>query len=123
MSKASTGQAIWIDEAVVLAVHDRQLVEHGGAAGLARPLNHRGYSGVDVIELAAKYTAGIVQNHPFVDGNKRTGFVVGVLFLELNGYRFMASEEAAALAVLELAAGSIDEEGFGEFLRSAVTAG
>lgn len=111
----------------MLAVHDRQLAEHGGAAGLRdrslfesaliRPLNHRGYSGGDVIELAAKYTAGIVQNQPFVDGNKRTGFVVGVLFLELNGYRFMASEEAAALAVLELAAGLIDEEGFCEFLR------
>jgi len=59
-----------------------------------------------------------VQNHPFVDGNKRTGFVVGVLFLELNGYRFTASEEAAAQAVLELAAGTMDERGFCEFLSA-----
>ena len=66
----------------------------------------------------AKYTAGIVQNHPFIDGNKRTGFVVGVLFLELNGYSFTASEEAAAQAVLELAAGTIDEDGFCQFLRA-----
>jgi death on curing protein len=85
-------------------------------------MNHLAYSGADVIELAAKYIAGIVQNHPFVDGNKRTGFVVGVLFLELNGNRFTASEEAAAQAVLELAAGTIDERGFCEFLRAAVVA-
>lgn len=75
-----------------------------------------------IIELAAKSMAGIVQNHPFVDGNKRTGFVVGVLFLELNGYRFTASEEAAAQAVLELAAGRIDERGLVAFLRANVAA-
>jgi death-on-curing protein len=120
----------WIDDAVVLAIHERQLVEHGGAGGLrdegllhsalGRPLNHFAHAGADIIELATVYTAGIVQNHPFVDGNKRTGFVVGVLFLELNGYRFTASEVAAAQAVLELAAGSIDEEGFCAFLRANV---
>ena len=123
----------WIDDAVVLAIHERQLVEHGGAGGLreeallhsalGRPLNRLAYAGADIIELAALYTAGIVQNHPFVDGNKRTGFVVGVLFLELNGYRFTASEVAAAQAVLELAAGSIDEKGFCAFLRANVERG
>jgi death on curing protein len=102
--------------------------EHGGAEGLrdeallqsalARPLNHFAYESTNVVDLAAKYTADIVQNHPLVDGNKRTGFVVGVLFLELNGYRFRASEEAAAQAVLELAAGRMDERGFCEFLRA-----
>ena len=61
-----------------------------------------------------------MQNHPFVDGNKRTGFVVGVLFLELNGYRFIASEEAAAQVVLEFAAGRIDEAGLIAFLRGNV---
>jgi len=124
-------EPVWIDDALVLAIHDRQLVEHGGAAGvrdesllqsaLGRPLNHFAYASSDIIELAMLYTAGIVQNHPFVDGNKRTGFVVGVLFLELNGYRFSASEEAAAQAVLELAAGTIDEAGFCAFLRANVT--
>jgi death on curing protein len=118
----------WIADELVLAIHDRQLVEHGGAEGLCdeallqsalgRSLNHFAYESTDVLELAAKYTAGIVQNHPFVDGNKRTGFVVGVLFLELKGYRFAASEEAAAQAVLELAAGRIDEKGYCEFLRA-----
>jgi death on curing protein len=121
---------VWIESALVLAIHDRQLAEHGGAEGirdesllhsaLARPLNHLAYSSAKIVELAAKYTAGIVQNHPFVDGNKRTGFVVGVLFLELNGYRFTASEAAAAQAVLELAAGTIDEVGFRDFLRANV---
>jgi len=121
-------EPIWIDDELVLAIHDRQLVEHGGAEGLrdeallrsalGRPMNQFAYETTDVVELAAKYTAGIVQNHPFVDGNKRTGFVVGVLFLELNGYRFTASEEAAAQAVLELAAGRMDEKGFCEFVRA-----
>ena len=121
-------EPVWIDDDLVFAIHDRQLVEHGGAEGLreesllhsalGRPLNHLSYASSDIIELAAKYTAGIVRNHPFVDGNKRTGFVVGVLFLELNGYRFTASEEAAAQAVLELASGTIDEKGFCEFLRA-----
>jgi death-on-curing protein len=121
-------EPIWIENDLVLTIHDRLLVEHGGAEGvrdesllqsaLDRPLNHIAYANADIIELAAKYTAGIVQNHPFLDGNKRTGFVVGVLFLELNGYRFAASEEAAARAVLELAAGAIDEAGFCEFLRA-----
>jgi death-on-curing protein len=121
---------IWIDEAEVLAIHDRQLIEHGGAIGLrdesllksplGRPGNRFSYASADIIELAMLYTAGIVQNHPFVDGNKRTGFVVGVLFLELNGHEFTASEEAAAQAVLELAAGTIDEAGFSDFLRENV---
>jgi death on curing protein len=121
-------EPVWIEDELALAIHDRQIVEHGGAEGLrydvllqaalGRPLNHFAYESTDVVELAAKYTAGIVHNHPFVDGNKRTGFVVGVLFLELNGYRFRASEEAAAQAVLELAAGRMDERGFCEFLRA-----
>ena len=66
----------------------------------------------DLVEMATAYVAGMVRNHPFVDGNKRTGFVIGVLFLELNGRRFRASEEDATRAVLGLAAGSIDEAGF-----------
>jgi death-on-curing protein len=123
-------QPVWIDEAVVLAIHDRQLVEHGGAEGirdesllrseLARPQNHLAYGSAEIAVLAAMYTAGIVKNHPFIDGNKRTGFVIGVLFLELNGFRFNATEEAAAQAVLELAAGTVNESGFSEFLRANV---
>jgi death-on-curing protein len=122
-------QPLWIDERDALALHDRLLALHGGAAGLrdegllksalARPQQHFAYAeSADIVNLAAVYTAGIVRNHPFVDGNKRTGFVVGILFLELNGYRFSAAEEGAGQAVLALAAGNLDETGYSVFLRA-----
>ena len=121
-------EPIWIENDLVFAIHDRQLAEHGGAEGLrdesllhgalARPLNDFVDTRANIVDLAAKYIIGIVQNHPFIDGNKRTGFVVGVLFLELNGYRFTASEEDAAQAVLELAAGTLNEDGFRDFVRA-----
>jgi death-on-curing protein len=119
---------IWLDERDALAVHDRSLLLHGGAAGLrdagllasalARPRQLQAYGeDVDVVDLAAAYTAGLVRNHPFVDGNTRTGFVIGILFLELNGARFSASEEAATQAVLGLASGTVDDAGYAAFLR------
>jgi death-on-curing protein len=119
---------VWIDERDALVLHDRLLALHGGATGLrdsgllksalARPQQHFAYAeAVDIIGMAAVYTTGIVGNHPFLDGNKRTGFVAGILFLELNGYRFTASEEDAAEAVLNLADGTLDEAGYREFLR------
>lgn len=121
-------EPIWVEDDLVFAIHDRQLAEHGGADGLrdeallrsalGRPLNPFTYGSPDIVELAAIYAAGIAQNHPFVDGNKRTGFIVGVLFLELNGYRFTASEAAATQAVLELAAGTIDADGFCQCVRA-----
>jgi death-on-curing protein len=90
-------------------------------SALSRPQHYLAYAeSRDVIDMATRYTAGIVRNHPFVDGYKRTGFVLGLLFLELNGYRFTASEEAAAQAVLELAGGTLDEAGYGAFLRANV---
>ncbi|MGH7841049.1 MAG: type II toxin-antitoxin system death-on-curing family toxin [Candidatus Binataceae bacterium] len=120
---------IWIDERDVLALHDRLLALDGGAAGLrdsnllksalARPGQLQAYGDQpDVIDLAAAYSAGIVRNHPFVDGNKRTGFIVGVLFLEINGYRFIASEADATQAVLALAAGALDEAAFAAWMRA-----
>lgn len=121
-------EPLWIDEHDALTLHDRLLGLHGGAAGvrdrsllqsaLARPQQHFAYGkSLDVIALAAIYTAGLLRNHPFIDGNKRTGFVTGILFLELNGYRFTASEEDAARAVIELASGKLDEAGYTAFLR------
>jgi death-on-curing protein len=121
-------EPVWIDERDALAIHGRVLAQHGGAAGLrdqgllqsalARPRQHYAYAeSPDIIELAALYTAGIVRNHPFVDGNKRTGFVVGILFLELHGFVFKAEEEDAVQAVLALAAGVVDEKGYGDWLR------
>jgi len=122
-------QPLWIEERDALVLHDRLLALHGGAAGvrdnallksaLARPQQIDAYAdSPDWIDLAAAYTAGIVRNHPFIDGNKRTGFVVGILFLELNGYRFSANEADAAQAVLALAAGTLDEAGYAAFLRA-----
>ena len=70
--------------------------------------------------MAAAYIAAIVRSHPFVDGNKRTGFVVGVLFLETNGCRFTAGEEDATRAVVDLAAGVLDEEGFVSWLGNQI---
>ena len=124
-------QPVWIDEREVLALHDRLLALHGGAAGLrdggllksalARPQQHFTYTEApDMIDMATLYTAGIVRNHPFIDGNKRTGFVVGILFLELNGYRFTASEADAAQAVLELASSTFEEADYASFLRDNV---
>ena len=126
-------QPIWIEASDVLMLHDRLLALDGGMAGLrdvallesalARPQQLHAYADTpDIIDMAAAYTAGLLQNHVFFDGNKRTGFVVGILFLELNGYRFTATEDAATQAVLELAAGTVDEAGYAAFLRANATA-
>lgn len=122
-------EPIWIEEHEVLTLHNRLLALDGGASGvrdagllqsaLARPRQLHSYgTNPDVIDMAAAYISGIVRNHPFVDGNKRTGFVVGILFLELNAARFTASEESAAQAILSLAAGTLDEPSLVAWLRS-----
>ncbi len=123
-----------MDERDALTLHDRLLALHGGASGLrdrglllsalSRAQQQFAYAERrDIIDMATAYTAGIVRNHPFVDGNKRTGFVVGILFLELNGYRFIAPEEEATQAVFALAAGTLHEAGYAAFLRGNVSAG
>ena len=122
-------EPLWIETRDILAIHDRLLALHGGASGLrdrglfesalARPRQHYAYAdSSDTLEMEALYTAGVVLNHPFVDGNKRAGFVVGVLFLELNGFELQASEEDATQAVTSLAAGTLDEAGYSSWLRA-----
>ncbi|HTM12081.1 MAG TPA: type II toxin-antitoxin system death-on-curing family toxin [Bryobacteraceae bacterium] len=123
-------QPIWVARQTVDALHTDLLAEHGGAPGLrdegllesalARPRQIFAYSNCDLLQLAAAYVTGIVRNHPFVDGNKRSGFMTGYVFLERNGFDFTASEADAAQAVLELAAGTIEETGFALFLRDHV---
>ncbi len=124
-------EPVWIEARDALALHDRMIAMFGGAAGLrdqslllsalARPQQTLAYSdGAGIIELAAALISAIVRNHPFSDGNKRTGFVLGVLFLELNGYRFTASEEDAATAIINLAAGTLDEIGLIAFMKENV---
>jgi len=96
-------------------VRDAGLLE----SALARPRQLHAYGDKPgIVEMAAAYVAGIVRNHPFFDGNKRTGFVAGVLFLELNGYRFTATEEDATQAVFGLAAGRLDDATFAEWMRA-----
>ena len=122
---------VWIDASVILAVHDEQLAEHGGGAGvrdaglmesaLAKPINLAAYGDPDVADLAAAYGFGLARNHPFVDGNKRTAFVAVELFLALNGWSLTASDADCVLTMLALAAGDIDEATFAAWLRDRTT--
>ena len=115
-------EPVWIRQDVVLRMHEEVLMLHGGPEGvrdlgllesaLARPKNLFAYSEHDVsIErFAAVYAKGIVANHPFVDGNKRTAFTVPLTFLKLNGLEVTASKEDRVLTFWSLAAGEISEE-------------
>ena len=119
----------WINRQALLLLHAESLAEHGGAVGmrdsglldsaLARAKNLAAYSEdtLDVAALAAAYGAGISQNHPFVDGNKRAAFLSVGLFLRLNDYRLVARQADATVVVLALAAGEIDEAEFAAWLR------
>jgi len=91
-------------------------------SALARPLNLAVYGEPDLAGLAASYAAGIAQNHPFVDGNKRAAFLAAGLFLTLNGMRLRAPQAEAVGAVLSLAAGELDEAAFAEWLRRRAVA-
>ncbi len=118
---------VWIDGAVLLAVHDEQLAEHGGAGGtrdiglfesaIARPQHLAHYGTPDAADLAAAYGHGIARNHPFVDGNKRTAFVAAELFLLLNGLELLASDAGCVTTMLVVAAGQMDEATFARWLR------
>jgi death on curing protein len=121
----------WVAESVVLAMHERLIAEHGGASGirdrgllesaLARPRQIFAYgASPDLAELATAYAGGIVRNHPFVDGNKRTGFMTAYVFLARNGLQLVANEAEATQAVLGLAAGDTDEASFADWLRATV---
>ena len=118
---------VWLGKAAVLAMHGRLLAEHGGApdirdsslldSALARPQNLLAYNDPDICDLAASYTLGIIRNHPFVDGNKRTGFMAGYVFLACNGLRLTASELDVFQVVTLLAASEIEESEFAAWLR------
>ncbi|MXN51823.1 type II toxin-antitoxin system death-on-curing family toxin [Shinella sp. AETb1-6] len=117
----------WLSRQAVEIMHQEQLLEHGGLSGLkdenaleaalARPLNKSAYGDPDIFELAAAYLYGLVRNHPFSDGNKRTGFLAAFTFLLLNGFLIEASQADIIAFVLAVAAGEIDEEGATRFLR------
>lgn len=119
----------WITEQECLAVQDALLVRHGGLPGvrdmgllnsaLHRPMQLMTYGKPTLFELAAAYAVGIIKNHPFFDGNKRAGFVVAALFLELNGERFTATEESVIVTTLALAAGEIDAKDYAAWLKDS----
>lgn len=121
-------EPVWVLRDVVLALHDQSLAQFGGLAGvrdeglldsaLGKPQNLFAYGQPDLFDLAASYAFGLVRNHPFLDGNKRAGFVVAVLFLELNGCRFQATEVDAALRTLALAAGEMTEAAYAKWLKA-----
>lgn len=118
----------WIDKRALLMLHDESLVDHGGAPGLrdeglldsalARPLNLLAYGDPDFADLAATYGVGLAKNHPFVDGNKRAAFLSVGLFLMLNGYRLAAGQAEATVAMLDVAAGELDEAAFASWIRA-----
>jgi death-on-curing protein len=119
---------IWLERRDVEAFHATQIAEFGGLAGLrdagalesalARPHNLVAYGKPSVFELAAAYAFGIARNHPFVDGKKRTAFVASVVFLEINGRSFRASEEDAVVTFLALAAGKLTEARLAKWLAA-----
>tara|TARA_B100002049_G_C15740680_1_gene234376 strand:- start:70 stop:456 length:387 start_codon:yes stop_codon:yes gene_type:complete len=117
----------WLSLDIALAVHDRQLAEHGGPTGvrdqgmlesaLARPLNQWTYGEDDLCALAAAYAYGIARNHPFTDGNKRTAWVFARLFLMLNGQTLSFTPRMAIDVVLALAAGELGEDELADWFR------
>ncbi len=121
----------WVAKAIVLAIHEQLLSEHGGPPGirdeglldsaLARPVDRANYGIPTIFDLAANYAFGIVKNHPFVDGNKRVSLVVTELFLDLNGYALVANDLDCLTQWLGLASGSVTEADLAVWLRNNST--
>jgi death-on-curing protein len=120
---------IWVSKDLVLAVHNRQLAEHGGSSGvrdetllesaLVRPQQRHTYAdpAPDLADLAASLAYGLARNHPFIDGNKRTAAVICETFIELNGLSLKATDLELFPVYLDLAAGKLSEDDFAAWLR------
>jgi death on curing protein len=121
-------EPVWLDAEVALAIHDRQLAEHGGCTGvrapdvlesaLACPVNQWHCGEEDVCAFVAAYAFGVARNHPFVDGKKRTAWVLARLFLALNDVRISFSPDDAIRPVLALAAGELSEDELADWFRT-----
>ena len=130
MPDKERSEPVWLDVDITLAIHDRQLAEHGGGVGvrdpgalesaLSRPINRWAYGEHDPAALAAAYAFGIARNHPFVDGNKRTAWVLARLFLALNGAALSFEPAEAIRVMLALAAGECSEEELADWFRTHV---
>jgi death on curing protein len=120
-------EPFWLTVAMIVAIHDEQLVRHGGSAGLRdqalleseldRPRNKWAYERAGLPELAAAYGYGIARNHPFVDGKKRTSLLAIYTFLGVNHVDFIVPEADAAAMILALAAGEVSEENLARWIR------
>ena len=118
----------WIDLSVVLAIHEQQIAEHAGSLGirdlgliesaLGRPQNLLLYNSPDIFDLAAAYGYGLAQNHGFIDGNKRTAYVVTRLFLILNGYDISTSAVEKVITFEKVGKGEIDQTALAAWLRT-----
>lgn len=121
---------VWLTRDLLLAIHDEQIAEHGGAPGLrdpallesalARPRQHASDAAPDIGELAALHALAIARNHPFVGGNKRTAFVALETFLLLNGQTLTASDAEATVMMMEMAAGQIPDAAFIAWVQASV---
>lgn len=125
-------EPFWLSREIVLAIQDELLARFGGLNGLRddgllesalnRPLQLFHYGTPNLFNLAASYAHGIVKNHPFLDGNKRAGFMAAYTFLGINGFRLEAPEEEAVLQTLALAAGELDADGYAAWLKHSCSA-
>jgi death-on-curing protein len=126
-------EPIWLNREDCLAIHEMMLAQHGGLAGvrdegllesaLSKPRYLFAYRSPSLAEMAASYASGIILNHPFLDGNKRTGFMLAATFLEINGLEFTATEESVIEMTLALASGTLKQAGYAEWLGDNSRAG
>lgn len=125
-----TAEPVWLTAEDANAIHSRQLAEHGGLDGirdagmlesaLARPVNRWSYGDDDPASIAAAYASGLAKNHPYMDGNKRTAWVLARLFLGVNGYALTFTEQDAIDMMLDLAGGVIDEQIVADWFRERI---
>ena len=131
MTGRGPDEPIWLETEVALAIHDRQLAEHGGlqglrdpgalAAALERPRQKWAYGQTDPAGLAAAYAWGLARRHPFADGNKRTAWVLARLFLVTNGHRLTFGASEAIQIVLALASGELEEDALAVWIRERLS--
>lgn len=120
-------EPVWLNREDAVAIHEMMLSQHGGldgvrdegmlASALGKPQNRFAYGDPDLTDLAASYVAGVVLNHPFLDGNKRTGFMLAAAFLDLNGLELTATEQDVVEHTIALAAGTIKEPAYAAWLK------
>ena len=131
MTGRGPDEPIWLETEVALAIHDRQLAEHGGlqglrdpgalAAALERPRQKWAYGQTDPAGLAAAYAWSLARRHPFADGNKRTAWVLARLFLVTNGHRLTFGASEAIQIVLALASGELEEDALAVWIRERLS--